>query len=302
MTACSSPGSGADATGSADTIVLINPAPGSPAWQSIADCFESEAEAKGVTADVVGTSGTAYDVAATVELLQQQVALGVGAIAVNHSGGADTLAPIIKQARDAGIFIGSLESGAAIVDRNFDAGIDIPAYARLVAERISAMPGEKKVGLLSISETGTSKIFNDELASALADDSSVEIVQTVLDNGDPTKDADLVNGMLSAHPEITVIVTNNPGQIAGVSTAIKEQSLVGKTTAIGISLDESTQAALDDGTADAIAVQNLCQVGIDTVDAFVALQNGEEVTGDFPVDLKWVEKSDWRDLDTSVWG
>ena len=305
ITGCSS-NAGTAPTGKASsklgTVVMINPDPGSAPWQAIANCFTSEAKKEGVVSKVVGSSGTAYNVPATLELLQQQTALHVSAIALNHSGGAATLAPAIKTARNDGIYIASMESGDALTDRNFDTGISVPVYAAMVAKRITGLPGTKNVGILSIDEEGTSKEFLDTLNADLKSDASVHFVQTVLDNGDPTKDADVVGGMLSAHPNINIIVTDNPGQVVGVSTAIKEKGLQGKTQVLGISLDAPTEAALNDGTAQAIAVQNLCDVGTFAVDNFAALAAGKAVKKDYPVGLEWATKDNYKTLDPKVWG
>lgn len=280
---------------------MINPAPGTAAWQSIQKCFTSEAAKKGVTAKIVGSSGDDFDISQTLELIQQAVADNVSAIAVLTSGGAATLEPAIQQARAKGIYVATMESGDATLDRNFDVGIDIPGYADKMAALIKSMPGQKNVGILSINLTGTSKIFLDEMEKVLAADPHVKIEDTVLDNGDVTVDADQVSGMLTAHPDINVVVTDNPGQIAGTATAIKEVGLLGKTRAIGISLDANTESALESGAAADIAVQRTCDVGQQAIDGFVDLSEGKAVPKNIPVTLEWATKNNWRSFDPSIW-
>jgi ribose transport system substrate-binding protein len=308
LSGCGSASGAGSAAGSANSpgkklgvVEMINPAPGAAAWQSIQRCFTSEAAKKGVTAKVVGSSGDNFDISQTLELIQQAVADKVGAIAVLTSGGASTLASAIQQARAKGVYVATMESGDATPDRNFDVGINIPGYADKMAALIESMPGQKNVGILSINLTGTSKIFLDEMKRALSDDAQVKIEGTVLDNGNVTVDADQVSGMLAAHPGINVIVTDNPGQIAGAATAIKEKGLTGKTRAIGISLDPNTESALENGTAAAIAVQRTCDVGQQAVDGFVDLSAGKAVPKNIPVTLEWATKGDWKSFDPNLW-
>lgn len=282
-------------------IEMINPAPGADGWKMIATCFADEAKKQGITAKVVGASGTNFDVPATLDLFQQAIANGVNAIAINTSGGAPTFEPVVEQARSQGILVSTMTSGDATAARNFDIGLDIVNFADMVSKRIQHRHGHQNVGILTINLTGTSKIFLDRVQKNLAKDTNVTFVATVADNGDATKDVDLVGDMLTAHPEINYVITDNVGQVAGVATAIREHGLVGKTVTVGNSLDASTEAALDDGTADAILIQHRCDIGRKTVDNYVALAEGKSVPKSIPTQMKWATKSSWRDVDQSEW-
>ena len=296
-------GSGTAAAGksSLKLIEMINPAPGAAGWQIIAKCFSDEAKKEGIPAKVVGASGTNFDVPATLDLFQQAVADGANAIAINTSGGAPTFEPVIQQARSKGVLVSTMTSGDATAARNFDIGLDIVSFADMVAKRIQDRKGHQNVGILTINLTGTSKIFLDEVQKDLAKDSNVTFVATVADNGDATQDVNLVGDMLTAHPDINYVITDNVGQVAGVATAIREHNLIGKTFTVGNSLDPNTEAALDSGIADAILVQKRCDIGRDTVDNYVALAEGKSVPKSIPTQMMWATKSSWHGIDQTEW-
>lgn len=303
LAGCSSTPSAGLTAGDASTsapksLTMINPAPGTAAWQSIAGCFTAQAKKRGVAARVVGSPGDNFNTTKALDYFQQSVASGAGGIALNTAGGAATFESTVAAATKKGVKVATLESGDATKARTFDVGIDIPQYARKVAAQVASMPGTKHVAILTIALTGTPKIFNDTFKQAIASDPSIKLGPIVIDNGDVTKDADLAGGVLTAHPETNLIVTVNPGTTAGVVTAIKEHHALGKTSLIGISLDASSKAALQSGAASAIYVQRVCDVGTLAVDNLIAAQQGKATARDIPIRTSFATKSNYTTFDS----
>lgn len=311
LAACSS--SGATAVGSSagsvpaesgspapplKSIEMINPAPGTAAWDAVSSCFMAEAKKRGVSAKVVGTPGDNFNTAKALDFISQAQAAGVSGIAVNTAGGASTFEPALAAAKRKGMLVATMESGDATAARNFDVGIDIPTYARKVAALIASMPGQKNVAILTIALTGTPKIFSDTLAKAITADHSVKIVTTVPDNGDVTKDADLTGNILTAHPQTNVIVAVNVGTTAGVVTALKEHNAVGKTALVGLTLEDPAKAGLRSGAVAAVYVQHICDVGTLTVDKFIAAAQGKTVPPDIPVQTAFATKANYTTFDS----
>jgi ABC-type sugar transport system substrate-binding protein len=279
------------------TITMINPAPGVEAWQTVARCFQDQAEKRGVTAKVIGSSGSRQDARQTLGLVEQAVAEGTDAIILLTAGGEAVLESALAQAKSKGVLIATMESGSATKARHFDVGIDIPQFAKDVAAQIAKSPGPKNVGVLSVGLTGTPKSFNETLATSLAAVPDAKLVDIVTDNGDVTKDADLANNLLSAHPEINIIVTNAPGMMPGVETAIRERGALGEVSALALSFDDSTKAALESGAAAGVYIQRLCDVGTLGVDNFVDLAAGKKVLENIPVKAQFATKADYKTFD-----
>ncbi len=303
LAACGNGSADADASGEGGLgeITWVNPAPGVEAWQNVETCLREAADEAGVEVKVVGASGGSQDARATQRLVEQAIASGTDAISVLTAGGEAILTSTLQEAKDQGIYVATMESGSTTELRNFDVGLDIPRFAEDVAAEIAKQDGPKKVGVLSVGLTGTPKLFNDTLEEALADVEGAEIVDVVTDNGDVTKDADLVGDMLTAHPDIDYVVTNAPGMMAGVETALREKGVIGDVSAFALSFDDSTKAALESGAARGVYVQRLCDVGTLTVETFVALAAGEDVPKDVPVEAEFATKDTYESYDVN-WG
>lgn len=293
---------GSVATSKLKSITMIDPAPGQPAWDAIVKCFRSQAAAKGVKAVITGPPGaSAYNLQSLLELTQQAVASGTSAIALTTSFSAPSFDPVIKQAKAKGVFIGTMESGDASPGRNFDVGLDIMGYARDAANYVGKMSRPKNVAIVAQNLTGTPKIFIDTFKAQLARYPDAKYVTQVLDNADTTKDADLVSNLLSSHPETSIIVSANPASTAPIATAIKEAKAEGRVHLLAITRDAPGLAALEGGTAEALYVQRLCDVGTSAVDSFVALSQGKPVRSLIPVSAAYVTRTTNSKYD-SAWG
>ena len=150
------------------------------------------------------------------------------------------------------------------------------------------------VGIIVGSATPPPKVWSDAFIAAAKKTPNVKVVDLGIDNGDATKDADLAANMLTAHPEITMFATNEGAASAGISSAIKQKNLVGKVHFIGNGADESGVAALEDGTAASVLMQNLCAAGRSTTDALIDLHAGKKVEDTIGVDIKYATKDDYK--------
>ena len=284
------------------SVTMIDPAPGQPAWDVIERCFKSEASAKGLEATVTGPPGSsAYDLSSLVNLTQQALTSGTQAIALTTSFSAPSFAPLLKQARAKGVYIGTMESGTASPERNFDVGLNITRYAQDAAAHVATMSGNRSVIIMAQQYEGTPKIFIDSFKAAIAKYPSVHYLTAVFDESDTTKDTGLIDNALQAHPNVGVILSANPASTAPVAAAITESHDIDKVRLLAVTRDSPGLAALKSGAAQGLYVQRLCDVGRLSVDNFVALSQGKSVPSLDPVGQAYVTAKNNSQYD-SDWG
>jgi ribose transport system substrate-binding protein len=277
----------------AKSLEMISPNAGQASWQSIAKCFAAEAKRLGVPAKIVGAPGLSTSTSDNLNYLQQAVADGVGGVALGTFSDAAALEPAIAAARKRGVAIATMESGDASAARSFDVGLDITTYGIAVAHEVASLPGTKNVGILVPGLAGTPVQFDDAFKQTIGGTPSVKLVSVVSDNGEVTDDADLVGNLLTAHPNVNVIVAVNPGSTPGVVTAISEHNDAGKVRLIGNGIANPAPQALKSGTAAAFYVQNVCSVGKVAVDDMVAAGKGDSVPKDIGVPSSFATKSNY---------
>lgn len=284
-----------------DHLVFISPAPSVLSWQIAARCFVEAAEAAGIETDVWGTPGANTATADQLRFIEQAVAEGADGI-VGTSFTSDTaVEAAFQSARDAGILVATMASGSATEARNFDVGIDITKFGEDTVDEIASNDGQHKVALLVAGLTGTPKQFIDAFEARAAETDNVEVIQVVTDDGVVTKDADLINALLTAQPDVTDIVAVNPGSTAGVVTAIRERGKAGEVSFYGNSISDPAPASLEEGTATAFYVQKRCDLGTLAVEKMIALAAGDDVPRNIAVETKFVTVDDYAKLDRETW-
>lgn len=289
------PSTTADGSGKLKSILFVNPLPNYSQWKLIGQCMAKEASKKGVKFSQVGPSGSAVDANYMVSRYQQGIANGEGAIATFPLS-AQQFSPLLKQANAKGILTATLFGGGATNEQDVEIGVDYITAANEAVKFISNNAHGKtvNVGLIVGAATPPPKVWSDAFIAAAKKTDNVKVVDTGIDNSDPTKDADLAVNMLTAHPEITMFATNEGAASPGISSAIKQKGLVGKVHFVGNGADQSGIAALKDGTAASVLMQNLCGAGKATTDAFIDLHDGKSVPKQIGVDIHYATKDDFQ--------
>ncbi|WP_223692639.1 sugar ABC transporter substrate-binding protein [Leifsonia poae] len=281
--------------GALRSILFVNPLPNYSQWKLIGTCMGEEAQKKGVKFSQVGPSGSSVDANYMVSRYQQGIANGEGAIATFPLS-AEQFSPLIDQAKKKGILTATLFGGGSTSDQDVEVGTDYATSATQAVDFISKNAGSEqvKVGLIVGAATPPPKVWSDAFIAAADKTDNVKVVDTGIDNGDPTKDVDLAVNMLTAHPEITMFATNEGAASAGISAAIKQKGLVGKVHFVGNGADESGVQALKDGTAASVLMQDLCGAGEATTDALIALHEGKKVEPTIGVDIVYATKDTYK--------
>jgi ABC-type sugar transport system substrate-binding protein len=213
------------------SILFVNPLPNYPAWKLAGQCMAKEAQAKGVAYTESGPTDGTLNTTIMMQQLQQGIANAYGAVITFPA--TDGFVPILQQARDAKIIVGTLygASGTEAVSQ-INVGANFAQVGQIMVEALAKRDGAQNVGLMVQGPTGAAKAFSDGFAAAAAKTSNVKIVATVNTNDDASKSLDQATALLTAHPEINVIASHMGTATQGATAAIKAKGLAGKVVMV----------------------------------------------------------------------
>lgn len=275
LAACSSTGTPAPTDSSAaKSIYLANPLPAYPDWAEFDRCFREQTSDLGIKGTTSGPTGLALDNAFTIDRISQAITQKYDALLVVPIA-PEQFNPLMQQAKDAGIVVGTVNTGDSTDIQDFTIGIDYATYGAAVAERIGEAGGERKLLIVTNGPGGVGDIMIDAIKSNLPD--NVEVINVVYDNADAAQTADVVSRELTTHPDINTVWSWEGTAVAGISTAIKEKDLVGEVVGVVNDLTDQSIAGIQDGTIFGASKQDWCQMARDAVDLAAARIAGDDV-------------------------
>ena len=286
LSACSdgpigaSNGTGDDTGTDAVSIQFVNPLPNYPAWRVIGDCMADQAEERGVDFNETGPTGQAMDPTTMIEQIQSAIANKKSGIITLPA--SDAFGPLLQQARDAGIVTATMYGdGADGSGADINVGINWTELGKVYIDEVEKLPGDKKVGIITSADTGIGKLFMDGVKAAVADTDDIEIVGEVYTGDDSAKALAQTNALLTAHPEVNVILTNMGTATQGAVSAIEAKGLTGDISFIGNGPDNGGKEAIENGAAYRFLLQALCDGGKDALNAVAdRLESGTAAGGD----------------------
>jgi ribose transport system substrate-binding protein len=282
-TACSVPSSSSSSTAGAQrqikSIYFSNILPAYPPLGEANKCFLAEAKKLGIKAATGGPPGLTSDNQFNINLISQAIANGYDAI-VSQPIDKAAFSPVMQQAKDKGIYQATMNTGDTTDIQDFTIGTDYTNLGKSFAVNIGKRGSDQQnVGIIAGFPSGTDNLFVDGFTKAITSEnlSNVKVVTTQYDQGDPSKTADLVAQMLTAHPEINVVLAREGSAAPGLITAIKEKNLVGKV--VGLTDDVTPQVvdAIKAGVIYGTAKQDFCKMGTLSVDYLVKVSKGQKV-------------------------
>ncbi|MYU11637.1 substrate-binding domain-containing protein [Streptomyces sp. SID8361] len=281
------------------TIQFVNPLPSYPTWRQIGDCMKDEAKKLDVDLTESGPTGQALDATAMIKQVNQAVANKKDAIITFPSSVGFT--QILKQAQDAGIVTGTLYGpGGKEFGADYNIAPDFSVIGESLVNAVSTLPGKHVLGLVAAANTGLGKSWMAGVKAAAAKADNVSIAGEVYTGDDAAKALPQVSALLTAHPDVTEIVTHMGTTTPGAVSAIKSHGLKGKTFLLAGGHDNGGSKAVDDGTANLILLQDVCTLGKQLVDGVVNIKRGKPVP-EVPVKIKVVGKDQLQALLGQGW-
>ncbi|MFG1921785.1 sugar ABC transporter substrate-binding protein [Cryptosporangium sp. NPDC048952] len=252
------------------TIQFVNPLPSYPTWKQFGQCMKEQAETRGADLTESGPTGQAIDGNAMIQQVQQAIANKKDAVVTMPV--SDGFAPLLQQAQKAGILTGTIYGpGGADSGADYNIGPDWTLIGQTVVGAVAALPGNHVLGLVAPANTGLGKSWMDGVKAAAAKTGNVKIVGEVYTGDDATKGLPQVTALLTAHPDITQIVTNMGTTTPGATAAIKAKNLKGKVFLTAVGHENGGTEAIKDGTANLMLLEDVCSEGKRIVDGIVDL-------------------------------
>jgi ABC-type sugar transport system substrate-binding protein len=284
VTSGSNTSSGSASSGT-KSLMFVNPLPKNPQWAAADTCLGNEAKARGLSYTSTGPTGSGLDPTTMIQQVQQGIADHVSAIATFPV--SNGFAPVLQQAQKAGIVtLTVLGTGLAGSGEDFNIGLNWTKIGQLFVQAAAQRGGQQNVGLVEDSPTGAGKDFTAGVLAAAKSTPNVKVVGTVYTGDDTSKALGETTDLLTAHPEINVIMTHEGTVTPGAIAAIKAKNLTGKVIFIGNGPANGGSQALDNGTAYAMLFQDLCGASKIEADAIAdRLEGKTKKTGDTPTIL-----------------
>ncbi|UOF92551.1 ABC transporter substrate-binding protein [Fodinisporobacter ferrooxydans] len=214
------------------------------------------------------------DVSGQVSLLENFINEHVDAIVLAASD-TKALIPVIKKAEKDGIKVITIDSGTSPqVSDSFVATNNVNAAKEAADAMDKLLSGKGDVALLPfIAGASTSNEREQGFKEELAKYPGLKLVATEYSQSDYNKALSVTEDILTAHPHLAgIFAANEPGAL-GAAQAIKQQGLQGKVKIVGFDASPKEIQALQDGTIQALIVQNPYKIGYDGVkDAVLDLE------------------------------
>lgn len=296
LTSCSSsdtPDSGGGAADDAITVAFVPKLQGSPYFEAMnvgalraADDFGNiEWIYQGpTTADAAGQADVVR------ALIQQQVDVLI--VAPNDP---DSMAPLLQEARDAGIKVATSDTDApnsvreVFVNQATAEGIGKQTMDSLAA----AMGGSGEYAIVSCGETAENlnswiKVEEEYAASEYPD---LTLVDVGFSGEDQAANAQMATDLMNAHPNLTGLIGQCTTSAVGVAQAVRDADKIGQVFTVGVGTPQSMKPYLEDESSSASILWDIEEFGYLT--AWAGLQLGLdkpfEVTNNVSDSLPTVE-------------
>jgi rhamnose transport system substrate-binding protein len=244
-------------------------------YEVIADTGGSDA-AKEFGGKVVVSSGTEDTAAAQIPSIQAAIQARADAIVI--AGNDPTaLCPALGQAQAAGVKVVSFDSDVTCPDHLFINQADTETIGRsqvdLMAKLINST-GE--IAILSAAKTATNQnAWIDFMKQQLPKYPNMKLVDIVYGDDQPAKSLTVLQGLLTAHPNLRGIISPTT---VGISTAAQyldqHKELLSKITLTGLGLPSQMKQYVLNGTVKEFALWNPHDLGYLAAYAAAGLASG----------------------------
>lgn len=237
------------------------------------------------------------DVARQISILENFITQKVDAL-VMAACDAEALVPIVKKARAAGIPVITIDSGIASDDALSFVATDNVAGAKAAAEKLAELiGGQGKVGLIPfIKGAATSDMREQGFKQGLAQyRERIKLASTLYSQSDASIGMRKTEDMLTAVPDLAGIFAANEPAVVGAAQVLKQRGKAGKVKLVGFDASDAEIAALEEGTVQALIVQNPFKMGHEGVRLAIEAIQGKPVPKRLDTGVVVVTKENMND-------
>jgi len=197
-----------------------------------------------------------------INIVQDMIASNVDAI-VLAACDEQALVPTVQQAVDAGIPVVTIDSGVASDLPVSFVATDNVAGAKMAADTLAELiGGSGNVGLIPfIKGAATSNLREEGFLEGIKAHSDITVTATLYCQSDVEKAMSVTQDMLTQDAEMKgIFATNEPAAI-GAAQALKSAGRAGEIKLVAFDAAEEEIAGLQDGSIQALIVQNPYRMG-----------------------------------------
>jgi ABC-type sugar transport system substrate-binding protein len=234
-----------------------------------------------------------------IQEIQQGIADKSGAIITFPE--SNGFAPVLEQAKKAGIVTGTMYGGSGAPSGEFNAGSNWTLLGEQYVATIAERKGLQNVALLSQSPTGVGAAFDNGFKAAAAKTSNVKVVAEGYTNDDPATAQQQAEDLLTAHPNINVFASNMGTATTPVVSVVKAKGLVGKVVMVANGASGGGTVGAQEHVVYRFLMQNLCALGKESVTLAEDIATGAPHPSFWPVPTILASLSNYKKLQSEGW-
>jgi rhamnose transport system substrate-binding protein len=233
------------------------------------------------------------DPAAQADIVRSYIQQGVDSLIVAPND-PDSMAPLLKQAADAGIKVATADTDAPNSVREvFVSQASTEGIGQALTDGLlTAMGGKGKYAIVSCGQTAQNLNSWIDVQKAYTAEKypDAEIVDIVYAGEDQAAATQMATDLMNAHPDLTGLVGECTSSAPGVAQAIRDAGKIGKVFSVGLGTPQSMAPYLSDGSSSASILWDVEHLGYLTAWTGVQLADGQELqaTNDVSSDITGV--------------
>jgi rhamnose transport system substrate-binding protein len=285
-------GSGASGGGGGDyTVAFVPKLQGIPYFEAMNSGGKAACEEIGCTWLYQGP--VEADPAAQADIVRSYIQQGVDTLIVAPND-PDSMAPLLKQAADAGIKVATADTDAPNSVREvFVSQASTEGIGQALTDALlQAMGGKGKYAIVSCGQTAQNlnSWIDVQKAYTAQKYPDAEIVDIVYAGEDQAAATQMATDLMNAHPDLTGLVGECTSSAPGVAQAIRDAGKIGQVFSVGLGTPQSMAPYLADGSSSASILWDVEHLGYLTAWTGVQLASGKELqaTNDVSSDITGV--------------
>lgn len=258
------------------TVTLVAKSTQTEFWLSVFAGAEAAATEYNLNLNIIGPEAE-EDYQTQNQMVQNAVASGSQAL-VFSAIHFDNNAAAIDEAAQAGVKIVAIDSNVNSQAVSTYIGTDNYAAGQMAAQAaLERVPGNLKVGIINYDISSANGQEREQGAiDSFTESGRAEVVTIVNTLSDAQRAQQDTTAVLQQHPDINVLLAFNEPTSVGAAQAIQAKSMSEDVFLVGFDSNVHTVDGLQDGSVDALIVQNPYAMGYLGVESAYKLLTGQK--------------------------
>ncbi len=222
---------------------------------------------------------TQADAAAQADIVRSYIQQKVDTLIVAPND-PDSMAPLLQQAKDAGIHVATADTDApssvreVFVNQATAEGIG----QGLTDSLLKAMGGKGKYAIVSCGQTAENLNAWIKVQQAYTKEKypDAQIVDVVYAGEDQAKATQMATDLMNAHPDLTGLVGECTSSAPGVAQAVKDAGKIGKVFTVGLGTPQAMKPYLSDKSSTTAILWDVQNLGYLTAWAGAQIAEGKQ--------------------------